>query len=141
MFAFGLTAAFMTVIVMLLGDEVGAETAVTALGSGGLPTAFLLQLLAAVMTVAALRMLFLSDLLIKRMKPSLRVFFVLVTALLTMLAFILYFGWFPPRGLIVFVPCAVCILILNTVRLLRREEAKNRELADALDRYKSTHPA
>ena len=141
MFAFGLTTAFLTAAVRLAGDGIKGETAMTALGSGGLPTAFLLQLLTAEMIVMAFHKLFLSDLFIKGMKPSLRVILFLVTALLTMTGFILFFGWLPPKGLTVFLPCAVCVIILNAVRLLRREEAKNRALAEALEQYQSTQSA
>ena len=141
MFAFGLTVAFLTVVIRLVGDELKGETGMTVLGSDGFPTAFLLQFLIAVMIVMALRKLFLSDLCIKRMKPSLRVILFLVTALLTMTGFILVFNWFPPSGLTVFIPGSVCAIIVNAVRMLRREELKNKELADALAQYKSTHSA
>ncbi|MBR5371882.1 MAG: hypothetical protein IK130_06680 [Oscillospiraceae bacterium] len=139
MFAFGLTTAFLSVIVMLVGDQLKGETGLTMLGSEGIPIAFLLQFLLAVMIVMALRQLFLSDLCIKSMKPSLRVILFLITALLTMTGFILLCGWFPTEGLLIFIPGAVCAIILNAVRLFRCENARNKELADALAQYKSAH--
>ena len=139
MFAFGLTVAFSTIVIMLVGDELKGEAGITMLGSEGIPIAFLLQFLIADMIVMALRKLFLSDLCIKNMKPSLRVILFLVTALCTMTGFILAFRWFPPVGLFVFIPGSVCAIIVNAVRMLRRENAKNNELADALEQYKFTH--
>lgn len=139
MFAFGLTVAFSTIVIRLVGDEIRGETGMTMLGSDGLTTAFLLQLLIAEMIIMALRQLFLSDLCIKSMKPSLRVILLLITSLLTMTGFILVCGWFPPGGLLIFLPCSVCAIILSAFRLFRREETKNKELADALEQYKSTH--
>ena len=141
MFAFGLTAAFLTIVVRLVGDEIKGETGLTMLGSDGIPTAFLLQFLIAVMIVMALRKLFLSDLCIKSMKPGLRVILFLVTSLITMTGFILVCDWFPPEGLLVFIPGSVCAIILNAVRMFRCEGAKNKALADALEQYKSTHKA
>ena len=141
MFAFGLTVTFLTIVIRLVGDEIKGETGMTMLGSGGIPTAFLLQFLIADMIVMALRKLFLSDLCIKNMKPSLRVILFLITALLTMTGFILGCGWFPPAGLCVFIPGSVCAIILNAVRMFRRENAKNKEFADALEQYKSAHNA
>lgn len=141
MFAFGLTAAFSTVVIRLVGDEIRGETGMTMLGSDGIPTAFLLQLLIAEMIVMALRLLFLSDLFIKSMKPSLRIVLLLASSLLTMTGFILGCGWFPPGGLLVFLPLSVCAIILNAVRMFRREDEKNKALADALEQYKSAHSA
>ena len=140
-FCFGLVTAFSTIVIMLVGDEIKGETGMTILGSDGIPTAFLLQFLIAEMIVMALRKLFLSDLCIKSMKPILRVILFLTTALCTMTGFILVCGWFPPGGLLVFVPLAVCAIILNAIRMFRREEKKNKELAAALEQYKSTHTA
>ena len=65
----------------------------------------------------------------------------MVTGLLTMTGFILVFRWFPPTGLFVFIPGSVCAIILNAVRLFRSEETKNKELAAALEQYKTTHTA
>lgn len=141
MFSFGLTVAFSTIVIMLVSDEIKGETGMTMLGSEGIPIAFLLQFLIADMIVMAFRTLFLSDLFIKNMKPSLRVVLLLVTSLLTMTGFILVCGWFPPVGLCVFIPGSVCAIIVNAVKLFRRENAKNKELADALEQYKSTHNA
>lgn len=141
MFSFGLTTAFLTVIIRSVGDRLKGETGMTMLGSNGIPILFLLQFLIADMIVMAFRMLFLSDFLIKDMKPSLRVILFMVTALAAMTGFILVCGWFPPSGMIVFIPGSVCAVILNAIRMYRREEAKNKELADALEQYKSTHNA
>ena len=141
MFSFGLTTAFSVIVIRLVGEELKGETGMTMLGSEGIPIAFLLQFLIADMIVMALRKLFLSDLCIKNMKPSPRVMLFLVTALITMTGFILVFRWFPPTGLFVFLPGSVCAIILNAVRMFRRENTKNKELADALEQYKSTHTA
>ena len=139
MFSFGLTIAFLTVIIMLVGDTIKGETGMTMLGSDGIPTAFLLQFLIADMIVMALRKLFLSDLCIRNMKPSPRVILFMVTALVTMTCFILVCGWFPPGGLLLLIPGSVCVIILNAIRMFRSEDAKNTELADALTKYKSDH--
>ncbi|MBP0975053.1 MAG: hypothetical protein IK134_10470 [Oscillospiraceae bacterium] len=139
MFSFGLTTAFLTVIIILVGDTIKGETGMTLLGSEGIPTAFLLQFLIADMIVMALRKLFLSDLCIRNMKPSPRVILFLVSSLLTMTCFILVCGWFPTCGLLVFIPCSVCAIILNAMRLFRSEAANNKALADALTKYKSDH--
>ena len=142
LFSFGLCITAITVFVMLLGDTVKDGTAITALGSQGIPAAVVIQFLLANMAVTAVRGLFISDAVFKNMKPALRLILALLSMFLTVLGFILVCGWFPLNPLVLAV-FAVSFLIpaFSVAGMLRRERDENERLAAALQQYKSGHSA
>lgn len=139
----GLFTLAMSVFVSLYGEKVMGITPLAALGSKGIPVRVLFQALLVNLIAVALARLFLSEAVIKDMKPGLRVILATGSAFLTVLVCILAFGWIPLHekggiaGIICFVCCFLICFVSRAVLFLRREKQENQQLADALSRYKS----
>ncbi len=139
----GLAALALSAFVSLFGEQAKDITPLAALGSAGITVRVMLQMLLANLIAVALARLFLSETVIKDMKPGLRVILATGSAFLTVLVCILAFGWIPLHekggiaGFICFVCCFLICFVSRAVLFLRREKQENQRLADALDRYKS----
>ena len=139
----GLFTLAMSVFVSLCGEKVMGITPLAALGSKGIPVRVLFQALLVNLIGVALARLFLSEAVIKDMKPSLRIILATGCAFLTVFAAIIGFGWIPLHekggiaGIICFVCCFLICFVSRAVLFLRREKQENQQLADALSRYKS----
>lgn len=144
LFNLGLSTLGASVIIMLFGDQMKGGSTIGALGSEGVPVCLIIQLLCLCLIVNALARLFLSDLVIKDMKPSLRIILAAGCACPIVLGSAIFFGWIPvhePGGIIgiaVGAACFLCAFTCSARRFIRREEAENKQLAEALERYKST---
>ena len=139
----GLFTLGMSVFVSLCGEKVMGITPLAALGSKGIPVRVLFQALLVNLIGVALARLFLSEAVIKDMKPSLRVILATGSAFLTVLVCILAFGWIPLHekggiaGIICFTGCFLICFVSRAILFIRREKQENQQLADALRRYKS----
>ena len=139
----GLFTLAMSVFVSLCGEKVMGITPLAALGSKGIPVRVLFQALLVNLIGVALARLFLSEAVIKDMKPSLRIILATGCVFLTVFAAIIGFGWIPLHeeggiaGFICFVCCFLICFVSRAVLFLRREKQENQQLADALSRYKS----
>ena len=139
----GLFTLAMSVFVSLCGEKVMGITPLAALGSKGIPVRVLFQALLVNLIGVALARLFLSEAVIKDMKPSLRIILATGCAFLTVFAAIIGFGWIPLHeeggiaGIICFTGCFLICFVSRAVLFLRREKQENQQLADALSRYKS----
>ena len=139
----GLFILAMSVFVSLCGEKVKGITPLAALGSKGIPVRVLFQALLVNLIAVALARLFLSEAVIKDMKPGLRVILATGSAFLTVLVCILAFGWIPLHekggiaGIICFTGCFLICFVSHAILFIRREKQENQQLADALSRYKS----
>ncbi len=145
LFNLGLATLGMTVFVMLSGDQLRGFSTIGALGSAGVPVRLILQLLFLSMIVNALGRLFLSSLVIKNMKPSLRMILAAGCACPIVLGSVIFFGWIPVHetggivGIAVAAICFLCVFTCSARRFIRKEREENQQLADALSQYKSSH--
>ena len=139
----GLFTLAMSVFVSLCGEKVMGITPLAALGSKGIPVRVLFQALLVNLIGVALARLFLSEAVIKDMKPSLRIILATGCAFLTVFAAIIGFGWIPLHekggiaGFICFTGCFLICFVSRAILFIRREKQENQQLADALSRYKS----
>ena len=139
----GLFTLAMSVFVSLCGEKVKGITPLAALGSKGIPVRVLFQALFVNLIGVALARLFLSEAVIKDMKPSLRIILATGCVFLTVFAAIIGFGWIPLHekggiaGFICFVCCFLICFVSRAILFIRREKQENAQLADALSRYKS----
>lgn len=144
LFNLGLSTLGSSVVIMLCGDQMKGLSTIGALGSEGVPVRLILQLLLLCMTVNALARLFLTDTLIKDMKPSLRIILATACAFPLVLGAAVFFGWIPVHesggiiGIAIGAVCFFCVFTCSARRFIRREEAENKQLAAALERYKSS---
>ena len=139
----GLFTLAMSVFVSLCGEKVMGITPLAALGSKGIPVRVLFQALLVNLIGVALARLFLSEAVIKDMKPSLRIILATGCVFLTVFAAIIGFGWIPLHekggiaGIICFTGCFLICFVSRAILFIRREKQENQQLADALSRYKS----
>jgi hypothetical protein len=137
--SFGIVVLLFIVINLLIGNEAGSVSSLFALGSKGLSTATLLQLMFLVLIITVAQNIFLSDLVIKNMALVVRniLFFATILAAITIFAVI--FGWFPLNNVAAWigfiVSFAVCTVI-SSVLMRLEENAENRKMQDALNRLK-----
>ena len=144
LFNLGLSSLATVILIMLFGDEIKGISTIGALGSEGIPVRLYLQLLFLCLIVNGLSRLFLSSLVIKNMKPSLRIILAAGCAFPIVLGSAILFGWIPVHetggliGIAVAAVCFPCCFYFSARRFIRREKAENEQLAKALERYKAS---
>ena len=136
---YGIMVVIFIVINLIIGNEARTLSSLFSLGSAGLSTATLLQLLflAAIITVA--QNIFLSDILIKNMALIVRNILFFVTVMAASTLFIIIFGWFPAGDITAWIGFIVCFAVCTAVSALimrLSENAENRKMQEALNRLK-----
>lgn len=136
---FGVSMIAVTVICAVVGDEAKGYSSMFALGRGGVPIRTVFQFLLSSLCIAALRILFFTDILIKRMSVAKRAISMVASVIILSGIFAAVFDWFPVDD----VKCWVCFLIsfaicftVSAVLSLIKERAENRQLADGLQQLK-----
>lgn len=136
---YGIMVVIFIVTNLLVGNEARVLSTLFALGSVGLSTATLLQLLFLAVIITVAQNIFLSDLVIKNMALIVRNILFFVTVMVATTLFIILFGWFPvgdPRAWIGFIVCfAVCTAISAGIMRLE-ENAENKKMQEALNKFK-----
>lgn len=136
---YGIMTMLLNVLCMLFGGEAKGISCIFSLGSEGISTATSRQFFLAVAFMAALRELFMTDILIKNMNIGVRIALMFASVFAVMVSMILIFGWFPAYDLfswVLFViSSAVSCGVSVTISLLA-ERAENRKLAEALKQIK-----
>ena len=125
--SYGIVVLLFIVINLIIGNEAGSVSSLFALGSKGLSTATLLQLLFLVLIITVAQNLFLTDLVIKNM------------ALVAITVFAVVFSWFPlndPRAWIGFIVSFSVCTVVSSVIMRMEENAENKKMQDALNRLK-----
>lgn len=136
---FGIMVVIFIVINLVIGSEARSLSTLFALGSAGLSSAMLLELLLLALIITAAQNIFLSDILIKDMKLPVRNILFFVTILIAIAVFVIIFGWFPVNNAVAWagfiVSFAVCTAISSVIMRLE-EQAENRKMQEALNRLK-----
>ena len=136
---FGVTVLVISVICVLTGEEAAEESTMFRLGSGGIPTETIFQYLLTSVCVTALRFLFFTDVLIKKMSVTKRTVGLLGAVIALIGVFSYLFGWFPvdkTEGWISFFICfGICFSVSAAVSAIK-ENAENRRLEDGLENLK-----
>ena len=136
---FGITVVIFVVINYFIGDEARSMSTLFALGSAGLSSAVLTELLLLALIITVAQNIFLSDILIKNMALILRNILFFLTVMVAIAVFVILFGWFPVyevRAWIGFlVSFAVCTTI-SAVFMRLEERAENKKMQEALNRLK-----
>ena len=136
---FGITVVIFVVINHFIGDEARSMSTLFALGSAGLSSAVLAELLILALIITVAQNIFLSDILIKNMALILRNILFFLTVMVAIAVFVILFGWFPVyevRAWIGFlISFAVCTTI-SAVFMRLEERAENKKMQEALNRLK-----
>lgn len=136
---YGVTALLLNIFCILFGDMSKNISTIFSLGSAGVSVATSLQFLLAVTVITALRVVFMTDILIKRMPIAIRIVAMFSAAFAITVAFILLFNWFPadmPLAWIMFVACFAISCAISTAISVIAEKHENRRLKEALERCK-----
>ncbi len=140
MFAiYGVMTVIFIVINLLIGNEAGSVSTLFSLGSAGLSTGTLLELLLLALIVTAAQNIFLTDILIKSMALIVRNILFFATILIAITVFAAVFGWFPLDNVGAWIGFIVSFTLCAAVSaaLMRLEEnAENRKMQEALNRLK-----
>jgi hypothetical protein len=109
------------------------------LGSQGVPLKTTFQLLCVSLLVIGLRIIFFTDMLIKKMPIWLRTICMLVSVVIVIAAFITMFHWFPVdmwQPWVMFFVCFGISFLGSYFVMVLKEKAENRQMEEALQRLK-----
>ena len=109
------------------------------LGSSGLSSAMLIQLLLLAVIITAAQNVFLSDILIKNMALIVRNILFFVTVMIAIAVFVILFGWFPVNEAGAWIGFLISFAVCTTVSavFMRLEErAENKKMQEALNKLK-----
>ena len=136
---YGIMVVIFIVINLVIGDNARSVSTLFAIGSDGLSSAMLLELLLLAFIITAAQNVFLSDILIKDMALIVRNILFFLTIMIAITVFVIIFGWFPINevgawiGFIV--SFAVCTAV-SAVFMRLEERAENKKMQEALNRLK-----
>ncbi len=136
---FGITIFVIGIICTLLGEEAAGESTMFRLGSGGIPVETVFQYLLTSICVTALRFVFFTDVLLKKMSVTGRTVGMLAAVIVLIGVFSCLFGWFPvdeAEGWIAFLICFGICFVTSAAVSAYRERVENRRLKDGLENLK-----
>ncbi|MBO4460440.1 MAG: DUF3021 family protein [Clostridiales bacterium] len=138
---YGIILLIFVVLNYLLGDIANGYSSFFELGKGGLTTATMLQLFLLSVIICIARNLFLTDRWIKKLRIVIRNTLFFVTITISIIIFVLLFGWFPANDItawigfiLSFAICSVAGVLLSKLR----EQTENKKMEKALERFKDT---
>ena len=136
---YGITTGLLNIFCILFGTSAYGLSTIFSLGNAGVGVATSFQFLLAVALIVGLRIIFTTDILIKKMSIAARIIALFAGAFATILVFIFTFDWFPadmPMAWIMFIVCFVISCGASTAISVLAEKQENRRLEEALKRYK-----
>jgi magnesium-transporting ATPase (P-type) len=139
---FSVTIIFIVINGIFIGDLVKEYSSMFRLGSEGISSETVLQILLSSTVVSLINQIFFSEKILKKMMTLWKSIIMIISIILTIIIFIICFNWFPINmieawiGFLVsfgaFVLASMAIMIVKT----KREAKKYDEL---LEKYKSKH--
>ena len=136
---YGITTGLLNIFCMLFGNEAVGYSTIFSLATTGVSVATSLQFLLAVTIVIVLRVVFMTDKLIKNMSLGSRIAAMFVSVFAVIIAFVFLFGWFPATDLLAWLMFIVCFAVSCAVSVIIStiaERQENRKLDEALKRIK-----
>lgn len=136
---FGFTVLVLNIFCLIFGNIAKDFSTIFELGNQGVPAKIVFQFLGTSFLIAGTKMLFFTDVLIKKMAIWLRTVCMLTVVVIIISLFIIIFHWFPinmwQTWLIFFVCFSVSFLGSYLVMSLK-EKVENKHLEEALRRLK-----
>ena len=136
---YGIMVVIFIVINHFVGDEARRVSTLFTLGSSGLSSAMLIQLLLLAVIITAAQNVFLSDILIKNMALIVRNILFFVTVMIAIAVFVILFGWFPVNEAGAWIGFLISFAVCTTVSavFMRLEErVENKKMQEALNKLK-----
>lgn len=136
---FGFSILVLCIFCMLVGEEAWEVSSLYSLGKDGLSVATILQFFGISVCITALRTLFFTDGVIKRMSVTLRTVGMLLCVIVLIIVCAAIFGWFPVNMWQAWAGFAgsfgVCF-VGSFILTLLKERTQNRRMEEALLRLK-----
>ena len=136
---FGITVVILNVFCMIFGEEAKTMSTLFQLGGDGLAVATMMQFLLIILLINGLRVVLMTDLLIKKMPLALRIVAMFASVFGITTAGVVAFGWFPVTDAlawVMFVGCFVISCAISTGISIIAEKQENKKFEDALKRFK-----
>ena len=136
---FGVTIILISIIGSAVGEEAKEYSSMFVLGNKGIPLNTIFQYLLSSACITALRFIFFSDTLFKKMTTVKRMIGLMVSVIMLIGLFIYVFGWFPVNEVkcwIIFLVCFVICSTVSTVVSILKDRLENEKLADGLKHLK-----
>ncbi len=136
---YGITNILLNVFALLVGDNAKALSTIFRLGSDGVGVATCIEFLIAMFIIVGIQYLFTSDYMMKRIHSIVRTALLFGLSIITIIVFVILFGWFPKDEPLAWIMFAVCFLLsfgVSVVVSSAYERSENRKMAEALKKYK-----
>lgn len=136
---YGIIIGLLNIFCVLFGASAQSVSTIFSLGSAGICVSTSVQFLFAISIIVGLRVIFMTDMLIKKMPLVVRMIAMFAGAFATIIVFIFLFDWIPadvPLAWIMFILCFVISCAASTLISVLAEKQENRRLEEALYRYK-----
>lgn len=136
---FGITTVLLNLFCLLFGESAREVSAIFSLGSEGVGVLTSFQFLLAIGLITILRVLFMTDHLVKKMSLTVRVIFLFTGAFIIILTFIVVCRWIPadvPAAWVLFIVCFAVSCTVSTLISMLHEKQENKKLAEALQKMK-----
>ncbi|MCM1335040.1 MAG: hypothetical protein NC084_06010 [Bacteroides sp.] len=136
---YGITTVLLNIFCILFGASARDFSTIFSLGRSGVGVATSFEFLGAIAAVIALRVVFMTDKLIKKMPLAARIVALFASAFAVILIFIFAFRWFPADLLLAWVMFIVCFAVscaISTGVSVLAERHENKRLEEALRQYK-----
>lgn len=136
---FGITVVILNVFCMIFGEEAQTMSTLFQLGSRGLAVATMMQFLLTIALIDGLRVLLMTDRLIKKMPLALRIVAMFTGCFGITTAGVIVFGWFPVTDAlawVLFVGCFIISCAISTGISVIAEKQENKKFEEALKRFK-----
>lgn len=139
MIVYGFAVFVMNLFCLVFGNSAKDFSSMFALGNRGLPVETAFQFLLVSALIIGLRIIFFTDMLIKKMPIWLRTICMLVSVVIIIAAFIIVFHWFPVdmwQPWAMFFICFGISFLGSYFIMAIKEKAENRQMEEALRRLK-----
>lgn len=136
---YGITIVLLNMFVFLFGEDAQTVSPIFTFGNKGLDILTMMEFLAVIALNIALRMIFMTDMVIKKMPLAARIILMFTGVLAVTVGFIFAFGWFPTAEILSWVLFVICFVLscgISTLIAILAEKQENKLLEDALKRLK-----
>ncbi len=139
MVVFGFSMLIMNLFCLVFGNSAKDFSSMFELGNQGVPVATAFEFLSLSALITGIRVLFFTDIWIKKMPVWARASGMLISVVVTIAAFIIVFGWFPIdmwQPWAMFLICFGISFAASCFVMMLKEKAENRKMKEALARWK-----
>ena len=137
---YGFTMIVMNIFCIIVGNEAVGYSSLFALGNKGISAAVAFQFLGESILIVFFKILFFTDVVIKKMRIATRTVGMLVAIIFLIAVFVVVFGWFPVdewKCWLMFFICFGISFALSLAVTVLKEKTENRQMEKALEEIKS----